>query len=117
MKEVNEVAGKPNPHAPPKPPSATSTTPSNGSESRQSEELVPLEEDEDIVLPIPDLDRSLDKFAKILKEIHSRFYDPDNHAKDTKKIISQMKNTVLDGCVIVFSALFPTNIPPESYGH
>ena len=112
MKEVNEVAGKPNPNPVPKPAVAT-TGPSDG-ETNHTDDLVPLEEDEDIVLPIPDLDRSLDNFARILKEIHSRFYDAHQPIGDTKQIISQMKSNVLDGCVIVFSALFPTNIPPES---
>mmetsp|Transcript_6827 Transcript_6827/g.9443 ORF Transcript_6827/g.9443 Transcript_6827/m.9443 type:complete len:542 (-) Transcript_6827:63-1688(-) len=108
MKEVNEVAGKPNPNPVPK----TSLVQSTDSEPSQTDDLIPLEEDEDIVLPIPDLDRSLDNFARILKEIHTRFYE--SHSHDTKQIISSMKNSVLDGCVIVFSALFPTNIPPES---
>lgn len=110
MKEVNEVLGKPNPNAVPK--SSTLLAQSTESESNQ-DDLVPLEEDEDIVLPIPDLDRSLDNFARILKEIHTRFYSTHS-THDTKQIISQLKGSVLDGCVIVFSALFPTNIPPES---
>lgn len=58
-------------------------------------------------------DDNLHHMLHILTEIHSRFYCESNEEKDVKKIIADMKKSVLQDCTILFSGLIPIREPPE----
>jgi RNA polymerase II subunit A-like phosphatase len=66
-----------------------------------------------------DSDTELDRLRSILDQIHQQWYRrwdetvATTDKPDTTSIIASMKRKVLRDCVIVFSSVFPMNMPPE----
>lgn len=61
----------------------------------------------------PETDNYLEIFWELLVQCHSEFYNGISN-QDTKSIIRRLRRQVLEGCVLVFSRLFSTNIPAHT---
>lgn len=63
-------------------------------------------------------DGALSTVLKVLKRIHSMFFDPElgeNFAgRDVREVLKTVRSDVLKGCKLVFSRVFPTKYPPEN---
>ena len=57
------------------------------------------------------------RLIQLLEQIHDEWYRAHDAHKDVdvKDIITRMKRTVLQGCVLAFSGLIPLNEQPERY--
>uniref|UniRef100_A0A5B7AD29 protein-serine/threonine phosphatase n=1 Tax=Davidia involucrata TaxID=16924 RepID=A0A5B7AD29_DAVIN len=64
-------------------------------------------------------DGALATILKVLKRIHSMFFDPElgnNLAdRDVRQVLKAVRKEVLKGCKVVFSRVFPTKLPGESH--
>ena len=75
------------------------------------EEMIEWEDEDDYLLYL----------EHVLQSIHTAFYKVHDQLKaasgdpgpDLKSIIPYVRKKVLKGCNIVFSGMFPTNLPPE----
>ncbi|XP_054748719.2 RNA polymerase II subunit A C-terminal domain phosphatase-like [Lytechinus pictus] len=67
--------------------------------------------------PVEDQDEYLLYLADTLTRIHRKFFAQvdanPRELPDLKSIVPAMRMSVLKGCNIVFSSVFPTNMPPE----
>lgn len=65
-----------------------------------------------------DKDQELGHIANVLRRVHSTFYeayDRDRtHVPNIGRILPSLKSKVFDGCVMLFSGVFPVGIPLDS---
>ncbi|XP_059635564.1 RNA polymerase II C-terminal domain phosphatase-like 4 isoform X2 [Cornus florida] len=64
-------------------------------------------------------DGALSTVLKVLKRVHSMFFDPelgDNlENRDVRQVLKTVRKEVLDGCKVVFSRVFPTKFQAENH--
>ncbi|XP_059667635.1 RNA polymerase II C-terminal domain phosphatase-like 4 isoform X2 [Cornus florida] len=64
-------------------------------------------------------DGALNTVLKVLKRVHSMFFDPelgDNlENRDVRQVLKTVRKEVLDGCKVVFSRVFPTKFQAENH--
>ncbi|XP_063441767.1 RNA polymerase II subunit A C-terminal domain phosphatase-like isoform X1 [Mytilus trossulus] len=94
----------------------------NPDDSKTNNESVDNLKEEDVEIEWDDEDDYLLYLEEILTRIHKTFFEFNDQLKskknteevpDLKNIISYIKIKVLNGVNIVFSGVFPTNMPPE----
>ncbi|CAC5403310.1 CTDP1 [Mytilus coruscus] len=94
----------------------------NPDDSKRDKESMDNLQEEDVEIEWDDEDDYLLYLEEILTRIHKTFFDFNDQLKskndtedvpDLKNIISYIKIKVLNGVNIVFSGVFPTNMPPE----
>nr|GEW16236.1 RNA polymerase II C-terminal domain phosphatase-like 4 [Tanacetum cinerariifolium] len=66
-----------------------------------------------------DVDGALATVLKVLKRVHSMFYDPElgeNFAgRDARQMLRAVRGDILKGCKVVFTRVFPTKFPAEHH--
>ncbi|KAF7154503.1 hypothetical protein RHSIM_Rhsim01G0035300 [Rhododendron simsii] len=62
---------------------------------------------------------ALASVLKVLKQIHSMFFDTDPGAdladRDVRQVLKTVRRSVLNGCTVVFSRVFPTRFQAENH--